>query len=377
MSNNENICYIEREDNNLIFHLGTDVVISNAKYYYSCLDNVVLKDIQNIILDCSQIINYDTFLYLFIKRVEKLCTSNSLKLEKTGIREDIQKFINVLESKKIDDEKIEPPINPLIIQISSVGSGFKKFIKDLYEFVGFSGELFIHFLKLIVKPGSIRWADFPYLFMRVGVSAIFIVLLIVFLIGIISGYQGAIQLKEFGADIFIADLVGISITRELSPLMAAIIVAGRSGSAFAAEIGTMKVSEEIEALKSMGFNIFEFIVMPRVIAVMLALPLLVLLADVAGIFGGLIAAIATLDISIVSYVNQLQKALNYAHIFTGVGKSIVFGLLIATAGCFRGLQVSGGAESVGKYTTASVVMSILLIIISDALFTFLFQALGI
>ncbi len=373
----ENICLVEKQDTNLFIHLQGDVIIQNAKYFYECLDSITIEDIKKITLDFSKIKNYDTFLYLFTIRLEKLCRANNLAFEKLGLRMDMQDFLNVLAAKKTKEEELAFTMNPLIAQISSIGSGFVRVIKDFYEFTAFGGELFLHFLKLLIHPRSIRWEDFPFLFMRVGVSALFIVLLIVFLIGIISGYQGAIQLKEFGADIYIADLVGISITRELSPLMAAIIVAGRSGSAFAAEIGTMRVSEEIEALRSMGFNIFEFIVMPRVLAVMLALPLLVLLADVAGIFGGMIAAITTLDISVISYLNQLQKALTYEHIFTGVGKSVVFGFLIATAGCFRGLQVSGGAESVGKYTTASVVMSILLIIISDAIFTFLFQALGI
>jgi len=201
--------------------------------------------------------------------------------------------------------------------------------------------------------------------------------LIVFLIGLITGYQGALQLAQFGADIYIADLVGISITRELSPLMVAIIVAGRSGSAFAAEIGTMKVSEEIDALTTMGFDRMQFLVLPRVLAVTFAMPLLVIICDLAGIIGGLLAGLATLDITISSFLAQLNIALNYAHVFSGIFKSIVFGLLIATIGCFRGFQVQGGAESVGRYTTASVVSGVFLVILTDAIFVFLLSALGI
>ncbi len=377
MNENKNRIDLIKEDKGLTILLNGSLIISNAQNYYSEIDKIKLKGVELAVIDFSNVINYDTFIYMLIQKIEQLCDAQSIKTERIGISEEMQKFFTVLDSRQTLDEEILEPELPIISQITTVGIGFIKFINDSILFISFIGELFIKFFVLLIKPKSIRWEDFPFFFMRAGVSAIFIVLLIVFLIGIITGYQGAMQLKEFGADIYIADLVGISITRELSPLMAAIIVGGRSGSAFAAEIGTMKVSEEIDALKSMGFDIIGFIVMPRVLAVMIAMPLLVLLADIAGIVGGLIAAISTLDISIVSYLNQLQKALNYAHIFTGVGKSIIFGFIIASVGCFRGLQVSGGAESVGKYTTASVVMSILLIIIADVLFTFLFQSLGI
>lgn len=159
--------------------------------------------------------------------------------------------------------------------------------------------------------------------------------------------------------------------------MVAIIVAGRSGSAFAAEIGTMKVSEEIDALTTMGFDRMQFLVLPRVLAVTFAMPLLVIICDLAGIIGGLLAGLATLDITISSFLAQLNIALNYAHVFSGIFKSIVFGLLIATIGCFRGFQVQGGAESVGRYTTASVVSGVFLVILTDAIFVFLLSALGI
>ncbi len=159
--------------------------------------------------------------------------------------------------------------------------------------------------------------------------------------------------------------------------MTAILVAGRSGSAFAAEIGTMKVSEEFDALRSMGFDVYYFLVLPRVLAVMIVMPILVLITDISGILGGLVAGISTLDITISGYFNQLHRAIGFSDVFTGIGKSIFFGFLIATVGCFMGTQVKGGAESVGKYTTTSVVISIFLIIIFDAIFTFIFSMLGI
>jgi phospholipid/cholesterol/gamma-HCH transport system permease protein len=244
-------------------------------------------------------------------------------------------------------------------------------------FIEFLGEIILSILNLLIKPKQMRWKDFPFNFTRAGVSAVPITFLILFLIGIITGYQGALQLEQFGADIYIADLIGISIVRELAPLMTAILVAGRSGSAFAAEIGTMKVSEEIDAMMSMGFDPIKFLVLPRVLAVTLAMPLLVILTDLAGIAGGLLAAVGTLDITVAGYVNELQRALSYGDLFTGLGKSMIFGFLVATVGCFRGLQVRGGAESVGRYTTIAVVSGVLSIIVADAVFTFIFQSIGI
>jgi phospholipid/cholesterol/gamma-HCH transport system permease protein len=223
----------------------------------------------------------------------------------------------------------------------------------------------------------VRWIDLPDIFTKNGVMAVPITVLIVFLIGLISGYQGALQLRQFGADIFIADLVGISITRELSPLMVAILVAGRSGSSFAAQIGTMKVSEEIDALTTLGFDKHDYLVLPRVLAITFAMPILVLICNLVGVIGGLVAAITTLDITLSGYINQLQVALRLGDIFSGLIKSIIFGFLISLVGCYKGLSASGGAESVGKITTGSVVISVFLIIFVDALFTFLLSALGI
>jgi phospholipid/cholesterol/gamma-HCH transport system permease protein len=248
---------------------------------------------------------------------------------------------------------------------------------DIRYFIEFNGNIFLRLLKILTFSSKIRWKDIPYQFLNSGVNAVPIVFLILLLIGLITGYQGAMQLKDFGADNYIAPLVGISITRELSPLMTAILVAGRSGSAFAAEIGTMKVSEELDAIKVLGYDIYNFLIIPRIIAITLAIPLLTLLGDIAGLVGGGIASYTTLDITINSYLNNLQSALSYAHVGSGLFKSIIFGYLIGLVGCFRGTQVGSGADSVGKLTTSSVVTSIFLIIISDALFTYIFRIIGL
>lgn len=212
----------------------------------------------------------------------------------------------------------------------------------------------------------------PINFIKVGVHSLGICLLIVFLVGIIIGYVGALQLARFGVGSFLAALVGIAVTRELSPLMAGIILAGRTGSAFTAEIGTMVVSEEVDSLRAFGFDKYYFLVFPRLIAIVLSLPLIVSICNIAGIVGGFVAGNAVLNIGFREFQMQLlDSTLSYWDVLSGVFKSSIFGGIIGVVGCFKGFQVAGGAESVGRYTTSSVVTSIFLIVLVDAIFAFL------
>lgn len=364
-------------DDCLIITPISSVTIYNANLIQNSLQlNKIDAGINKIKLDLSKIKEYDSFLVVLISELKELCNQKSINFELIGTNETLDNFINILLPKK---KEVPLTVRPSfwVAYFSNIGEIVKIIFSDIFKLIEFIGELTKNFIVTIFKPQLIRWKDFPHHFMNAGVNAVPITVLIVFLIGLISGYQGALQLSQFGADIYIADLVGVSITRELSPLMVAIIVAGRSGSAFAAEIGTMKVSEEIDALTTMGFDRMQFLVLPRVLAVTFAMPILVIICDLAGIIGGLLAGLAILDITISSFLAQLNIALNYAHVFSGIFKSIVFGLLIATIGCFRGFQVQGGAESVGRYTTASVVSGVFLVILTDAIFVFLLSALGL
>ncbi len=207
---------------------------------------------------------------------------------------------------------------------------------------------------------------------KVGVNAIPIVVLISFSIGLILAMQSAYQLAQFGATIFTADLVAVAQTRELGPLMTAIIIAGRSGSGIAAEIGTMKVGEEIEALQSMGFNAVKFLVVPKLLALAIMGPCLTVISDLVGIGGGVFMAVFSLDLGFERYVTRTIYALIFKDLVTGLIKSFVFALLVGITGCFMGFKVKGGAEGVGRNTTMSVVVSIFLIILADAFFTSLF-----
>lgn len=331
----------------------------------------------SIILDLSGIQQYDSYLVIFITSLRKLTHTLSLTLEIRGMNSSMERYVRVLEAPLLKPKQRPELPSFLSAYIANVGTITMTMLRDAYFFVEFLGIIVSNIVRLLWSPRSIRWKDFPFYFLRAGVNAVPIVVLVGFLMGLIIGYQGAMQLHQFGADIFLADLVGISITRELAPLMTAILVAGRSGSAFAAEIGTMKVSEELDAMSSMGINVYRFLITPRILAVMLAIPFLVLFSDCAGILGGMITGMTTLGITMTGYLHETQQALSFAHIFSGIFKSIFLGFIIAVVGCLRGMQVSGGAESVGRYTTAAVVTGILLTIIVDAIFTLLYQALGV
>lgn len=240
----------------------------------------------------------------------------------------------------------------------------------------FVGDTLLAGAQAVRHPRRINWRDVPRLMERAGADGIPIVLMINFLVGLVTGFQAALQLKQFGANIFVADLVGLSVTRELAPLMTAIIIAGRSGAAFSAELGTMRVSEEIDALRTLGLDPFHFLVFPRVLALTLVAPLLTIVADVIGILGGLLVAMFTLDLTFQAYLAQTEKALDLFDVFSGILKSAVFGLNVALIACQRGLATRGGAEGVGRSTTSAVVTSLFAIVVVDAIFTVIFHAFG-
>ncbi len=240
----------------------------------------------------------------------------------------------------------------------------------------FIGDSFLAGADAARAPSRVNWRDVPRLIERAGADGIPIVLMINFLVGLVTAFQAAIQLKQFGANIFVADLVGLSVTRELAPLMTAIIIAGRSGAAFSAELGTMRVSEEIDALRTLGLDPYQFLVFPRVVALTIVAPLLTIIADVIGIAGGILVAMFTLDLTFQSYLAETAKALDLFDVFSGILKSAVFGLNIALIACQRGLATSGGAEGVGRSTTSAVVTSLFAIVVVDAIFTVIFHAFG-
>lgn len=249
--------------------------------------------------------------------------------------------------------------------------------KTLSSFFSFTGELAHYIGVAFLNPLSIRVRALLYHIEHSGAGAIPIILLTSFLIGVVIAYQGATQLEKFGANIFIVEMVTISAVRELAPLLTAIVVAGRSASAYTAQIGVMKITDEVDAMRSMGFSPWDFLVLPRLFALIISLPLLVFFADIVSVFGGMVVANARLDVNFVEFIDRIKETVALKHFVIGLVKAPIFGAIIATIGCFRGFQIDSSTESVGKYTTISVVNAIFWVIATDAIISVLLTELGL
>jgi len=271
----------------------------------------------------------------------------------------------------------DPPKPYLPGFLESVGRHTASQFQQYQEFLNFVGEVAVVIWRLLLRPWRIRGALVVKELETAGLNALPIIGLLAFLLGIVIAYQGGIVLRDYGASIYVADIVGLSMVRELAPLITAIIVAGRTGSAYTAQIGTMMVTEEIDALRSIGIAPMEMLVLPKLIALIIALPLLTVFADVMGLFGGMIMANTMLGLNSATFVDRLGEALSLQSYLTGIGKAPVFATIIAIVGCFQGFRVFGSAESVGRQTTISVVQSIFLVIIVDSAFSVAFSKLGI
>ena len=295
-------------------------------------------------------------------------------IEFLGLRDDIKRFVDMLDPGIPPAE--EPSSTSWRAIAVDVGRATAEIIGGIHNQVRFIGELTAALFSVVRHPRHVRWKDALLLAETCGVNAIAIVSLIGFLIGMILAFQSAVPLKRFGAEIFVADLVSIALLRELGPLMTAIILAGRTGSAFAAELGTMKVNEELDALTTMGLDPMRFLVATRVLAAVIVTPMLTIFANVAGLIGaGMV--VMSLGFPLTTYLNQIREACTLIDIATGLLKAGVFGLLIAGIGCLRGVQTGAGAQAVGASATRAVVGGIFLIVATDGVFAILFYALGI
>ena len=288
-------------------------------------------------------------------------------------------------AQKIFDS-INSEVNPKIKQIinskqrgnplSQIGKNLTAFFAGFCAFLNFMGEFLVKFSKIFMLK-NIRVKEILAYFEDAGIKSVFIVCLTSFLIGIVLAYQGSSLLASFGATIIIVEMMGLLTLREIAPLIAAIIVAGRLASSFTAQIGVMKITEEIDAMKTMGFDPFKFLVLPRVIALIIAMPLIVFLADVSGILGEMVVMENYLNISFDSYLARFGQEVEIKHLYVGLFKAPFFGVVIAFIGCMRGFQIGGNTQSVGTYTTVSVVNAIFGVIMVDALFSIIFTQLGI
>jgi phospholipid/cholesterol/gamma-HCH transport system permease protein len=295
-------------------------------------------------------------------------------------------FVNLTDKVRgimglIDPQALTTP--PLITErqtgniLEQLGDETLKLFNDFKQILIFLGELLRALAYAVFHPRAVRWEDVTFYMKRAGVNGLPIVGLIGLLLGLILAFMSSLQLKQFGANIYVASLLAIAIVKELGPIMTAILVAGRSGSAFAAEIGTMMVNEEVDALTTMGFSPVRFLAVPKVLASMIVVPLLTIYADLFGILGGLIVGVLGLDLTVYAYLQETQRSLTLVDIITSLIKAGVFAVLISGIGCQRGFQVRGGAEAVGSATTSAVVAAIFLIIVTDSAFALVFHYLNI
>jgi phospholipid/cholesterol/gamma-HCH transport system permease protein len=269
------------------------------------------------------------------------------------------------------------PLSPKRLLLEQVGRGASAAAEQALAMLTFVGETAAAVVRQLIHPGRIRWRILLRNIQIGGFNALPIIGLTSFLLGVVVAYQGADQLKNYGANIFVVDLVGYAMLREFAPLITAIIIAGRSGSAYTAEIGTMVITEEIDALRTIDIDPIDLLVLPKIAALVVALPLLTVFADITGVFGGMVMARSQLGVGFHEFIDRFGREMHGATLLVGIGKSVVFALIISGIGCFQGFRTRGSADSVGRQTTMSVVQSIFLVIVADALFSVVFSMLDI
>lgn len=331
-----------------------------------------------LVVDASGVAALDTAGAWLIQRLLQQSRKTGGEATLSGLQHRFAARMDLV-TRQFADEAARPAIAlpPGPGALALVGRGAVAAGREAHDMVAFVGEVAVSVAHCIVHPSRWRWRPVLFNIRTAGFDALPIVGLLSFLLGVVVAYQGSGQLRQYGANIYVADLVGISMLREFAPLITAIIVAGRSGSAYAAQIGTMAVTEEIDAMRTLGIDPQEMLVLPKVIALMIALPLLTVFADVLGVFGGMVMARQQLDVGFVDFLDRFVKAVVTSTALTGIGKAPVFAGIIAVVGCYQGFRTKGGADSVGRQTTRSVVQSIFLVIVADALFSIVFSALDL
>jgi phospholipid/cholesterol/gamma-HCH transport system permease protein len=340
----------------------------------ACLKATTLPDGGELLIDAQGITALDTSGAWLLHRTRRDLEAGGNAVRFVGLRPEFEALLRLIAAR-MGTSASEPLRVPGIL--ARIGGKALDNLFGAFGLLSFLGASAIALMRELFQPRRIRWKSILYNLQATGVAALPITGLLSFLLGIVIAYQGAEQLSRFGANIYIVDLVGLSMVRELSPLITAIIIAGRSGSAYAAQIATMKVTEEVDALRTIGIGPLDLLVLPKVIALVIALPLLTVYTDIMGILGGMVMARAQLDVGFTTFIDRLEEAVSLTSFLIGIGKAPVFAVIIALVGCYQGFQVSGSAESVGQQTTKSVVQSIFLVILTDALFSIAFSWLHI
>ncbi len=356
------------EDNGLLLSVTGCLSLSNLLSVKSVFQTLLHeKAPTRLTVDLAGLTYIDSAGALSLLELEQNVASRSGSVSFRNVSTEAKNILDIIDRSAVFDTATTI-VKAESSAVEQVGEAGLKVAEDFTSITTFLGDLLLALFHALTHPSTVRWKDFFFYVRRAGVDGLPIVALLSFLLGLIIAFMSSLQLKQFGANVYVASLVGFGMVRELGPILTAIIIAGRSGSAFAAEIGTMKVNEEVDALVTMGFNPTRFLALPKVLAAMLVVPLLTLYADVFGILGGLTVGVMGFDLTVYSYLQQTVKSIDIFDVVSSLMKSVVFAVLIAGIGCQRGFRVRGGAESVGLYTTSAVVAGLFLIIIADSLF---------
>jgi phospholipid/cholesterol/gamma-HCH transport system permease protein len=345
--------------------------LTTGKNLWNTLREFKHQEARQVDVDLSEVTAADGSAAAILTSYRAELRSQGVECELVGARDNVAEILRLYEAA----HKLGPrPRRKAQGQLDQIGNAAIAIAKEAQLVIAFFGQMVVGTLNAFRAPRSVNWKELLPTAERAGADAVPIVALINFLVGMVISLQSAAQLHRFGADIYMADLVGISVVREIGPLITAIVVCGRSGAAFAAELGSMQTNEEIDALRTMGFGPMRFLVMPKALALMIIMPMLTTLADLMGGLGGLTTGVVRLDLSVAAYLAETERAVHLSDFTSGLIKSVAFGLAIALISCQQGLAASGGAEGVGKRTTAAVVTTLFTLILIDAVFTVFFEA---
>jgi phospholipid/cholesterol/gamma-HCH transport system permease protein len=331
--------------------------------------------VRRVVLDAEQLSGWDSGFLTFLVKLQQLIAKAGLEIDPSRLPQGVQRLLRLASAVPERAGTRRGAVTDSIL--ARIGKATRQHADGGVEAIRFLGEVTLSFGRLLSGRARFRRGDLFLVMQEVGVQALPIISLISFLVGVILAFMGAIQLTQFGAQIYVANLVGIGMAREMAAMMVGIILAGRTGAAFAAQLGTMQVNEEIDALRTLGFSPMDFLVLPRMLALILMTPLLCLYADLMGIAGGVLIGVTMLDLPPITYLQQTQGAIRLTDFTGGLIKSLVYGAVVAVVGCLRGLQCGRSSAAVGLATTSAVVTSIVFIIVSMAILTVIYNVLGI
>ena len=377
MQTKSELSFNRPSDDTLLIHFTGDWKLANALPSVKEVQGQIESgsEIKRITFDTEKLKGWDSSLLSFLIKFMDICSRRNIQVVEDGLPQGVQRLLK-LASPQYQRKGVSRSVTHKSFFVRVADATFD-FIRSSKEILSFIGEAFLAFMKFLRGKANFSRSDFFTIVQDTGAQSLPIVSLISMLVGLILAFVGAIQLKMFGAQIYVADVVGIGMVRVMGAIMTGIIMAGRTGASFAAQLGTMQVNEEIDALKTLGISPMEFLVLPRMLALVIMMPLLCLYSDFMGILGGFIVGVGMLNLGVTEYYHQTASAVTLTYLWIGLFHSAVFGVLVALSGCLRGMQCGRSASEVGYATTSAVVTSIVSIIVATAIITYGCEILGI